>query len=89
MTYPADNVPDLLCARCLQPADVDWHDASRLDTGRVDVVPGRMWCRTDGCVDERGSRQTYTPPTPDELTAKGRQALHTIRTQLAPWPAHP
>jgi hypothetical protein len=48
------------------------------------VVAGRMWCRTDGCVDEHGSRETRTPPTPAELAERGDRSLAAILEQLAP-----
>lgn len=76
--YPADNVPELLCERCFQPADVAWCDVTSFDELQASVVAGRMTCRTEGCVDHRGSRQTRTPPTPDELAARGIRSMEEL-----------
>lgn len=47
-----------LCNRCGQVVtDIDWCDSST-PAEPNQAIPGRMRCSTEGCYDERGSRET-------------------------------
>lgn len=77
--YPADNVPELVCERCHQPADVAWCDVTAFDQPPgSQVAVGGMTCRTSGCLDHRGSRRTQPPPTPEELARRGVATLEQV-----------
>lgn len=81
--YPADAVPDVPCGRCLQTADVGWCEVTMLSDPRTYVAPGMMTCRTPGCVDADGSRQTSAPPTPQELADRGTAAIERMLRDLS------
>ena len=47
--WPAPHCPD-----CDQPGDPDWLDVSKIGDAEMMVLPGRIYCRTSGCVREGG-----------------------------------
>lgn len=42
------------CSRCGFPAKNSWVDISRVEDPVPMVMPGRHWCETPGCVDDKG-----------------------------------
>lgn len=80
--YPADERPELLCDRCLRSAQVDWCRVTMAGDPRTYVAPGRMTCRTVGCIDARGSSAVLLPPTVHDLAARGIEQLTDMLRRL-------
>lgn len=72
------EIRDLDCWRCGAPADTEWFDVATVADPDQNIA-GRMWCRTDGCLNEAGSSATRYPPSPDELAAMGAASLAVIK----------